>query len=149
VVELTVQLSALQRLRADVRRLEQKQAKDVAVRALPITFRPDFEPQQLYYVLESLGKVDELHKGVYGVHVDGQPLSTADQVSAWVDKRELPERSSWSCTTRSPSPPGTQSHPAAGRLCAGRRSALGINDRYSPLCAGQDGWSLSCRLPTP
>ena len=68
-----------------------KVPKDVLVRRVPIAFRPDFEPQQrLYYVLESMGKVDELHKKVfYAIHVDKQPLTTADQITAWVEKQGI------------------------------------------------------------
>src|SRR5687767_13197515 len=43
-----------------------KAPKDVVVRRVPIAFRPDFEPQQrLYYVLEAMNKVQELHKKVF------------------------------------------------------------------------------------
>ena len=68
-----------------------KMPKDTVLRRVPVSFRPDFEPQQrLYYVLESLGKVDELHKKVfYAIHVDKQNLSTADQVAAWAEKQGL------------------------------------------------------------
>ena len=62
----------------------QKASKDVSLRRTPVAFRADFEPQQrLYYVLESLGKIDELHKKVfYAIHVDKQNLTTAEQITA-------------------------------------------------------------------
>lgn len=65
--------------------------KDVAVRRVPVSFRPDFEPQQrLYYVLEGMGKVEELHKKVFNaIHVEKQPLNTADAVTAWAEKQGL------------------------------------------------------------
>ena len=68
-----------------------KAAKDVAVRRVPVSFRPDFEPQQrLYYVLEALGKVDALHKKVfYAIHVDKQALNTADLVAVWAEKQGI------------------------------------------------------------
>jgi len=68
-----------------------KLPKDVAFRRAPVSFRPDFEPQQrLYYVLESLGKVDELQKKVfYAIHVEKQALNTADQVAAWAEKQGI------------------------------------------------------------
>jgi thiol:disulfide interchange protein DsbA len=68
-----------------------KVAKDVSVRRVPVSFRPDFEPQQrLYYVLEALGKVDALHKKVfYAIHVEKQALNTAELVAAWADKQGL------------------------------------------------------------
>ncbi|CAN5483527.1 thiol:disulfide interchange protein DsbA [soil metagenome] len=68
-----------------------KVPKDVSVRRSPIAFRPDFEPQQrLYYVLEGMGKVDELHKKVFNaIHVEKQPLGTADQITAWAEKQGI------------------------------------------------------------
>ena len=68
-----------------------KLPKDVYMRRVPVSFRPDFEPQQrLFYVLESMGKVDELHKKVfYAIHVEKQPLATADQVAAWAEKQGI------------------------------------------------------------
>ncbi len=69
-----------------------KQApKDVAVRRVPVSFRPDFEPQQrLYYVLEAMGKVDELHKKVFAsIHMEKQALNTPELVAAWAEKQGL------------------------------------------------------------
>ncbi|WP_309679882.1 thiol:disulfide interchange protein DsbA/DsbL [Polaromonas sp.] len=68
-----------------------KAPKDVSVRRVPVSFRPDFEPQQrLFYVLEALGKVDELHKKVfYAIHVEKQALNTAELVAAWAEKQGL------------------------------------------------------------
>ncbi len=69
-----------------------KQApKDVYVRRAPVAFRPDFEPQQrLYYVLEAMGKVEELHKKVFAaIHIEKQALNTADLVAAWAEKQGI------------------------------------------------------------
>ena len=68
-----------------------KAPKDVAFRRVPVAFRPDFEPQQrLYFVLEAMGKVDELHKKVfYAIHVERQALNTADLVAAWAEKQGI------------------------------------------------------------
>ena len=68
-----------------------KAPKDVSVRRVPVSFRPDFEPQQrLFYVLEAMGKVDELHKKVfYAIHVEKQALNTADLVAAWAEKQGI------------------------------------------------------------
>jgi thiol:disulfide interchange protein DsbA len=65
--------------------------KNVSFRRVPVSFRPDFEPQQrLYYVLEALGKVDALHKKVfYAIHVDKQLLNTQDLVTAWAEKQGI------------------------------------------------------------
>ncbi|CDS53304.1 Periplasmic thiol:disulfide interchange protein DsbA [Polaromonas sp. CG9_12] len=110
-----------------------KQSKDVLVRRVPIAFRPDFEPQQrLYYVLESLGKVDELHKKVFmAIHVEKQPLNTVDQIAAWVDKQGIPKAkfmelyNSFSVTTKARKATQLQDAYALDGV-----PALGINGRY-------------------
>ena len=65
--------------------------KDVVLRRAPVSFRPDFEPQQrLYFVLEAMGKVEELHIKVFNaIHVERQPLNTADTVAAWAEKQGI------------------------------------------------------------
>ena len=65
--------------------------KNVAFRRVPVSFRPDFEPhQRLYYVLEAMGKLDELHKKVfYTIHVEKQPLNSAPLVAAWAEKQGI------------------------------------------------------------
>ena len=68
-----------------------KAPKDVSLRRVPVSFRPDFEPQQrLYYVLEAMGKLAALHKKVfYAIHVEKQTLNTADLVTAWAQKQGI------------------------------------------------------------
>jgi protein dithiol oxidoreductase (disulfide-forming) len=68
-----------------------KAPKDVTLRRVPVSFRPDFEPQQrLFYVLEGTGKVEELHKKVfYAIHVDKQPLNTEALLTAWAEKQGI------------------------------------------------------------
>lgn len=68
-----------------------KAPKDVMVRRVPVSFRPDFEPQQrLYYVLEAMNKVDELHKKVFlAIHGEKQLLNTPELVAAWAEKQGL------------------------------------------------------------
>lgn len=68
-----------------------KAPNDVVVRRVPIAFRPDFEPQQrLFYVLETMNKVAELHKKVfYAIHVEKQLLNTAELIAAWVEKQGI------------------------------------------------------------
>ena len=63
--------------------------KDVVLRRAPVAFRPDFEPQQrLYFVLEAMGKFEELHTKVFNaIHVERQVLNTADLVIAWAEKQ--------------------------------------------------------------
>ncbi len=110
-----------------------KQAKDVSIRRVPIAFRPDFEPQQrLYYVLEGMGKVDELHKKVfYAIHVEKLPLNTADQISAWADKQGIPKAkfmemyNSFSVSTKARKATQLQDAYALDGV-----PALGVNGRY-------------------
>ncbi len=68
-----------------------KAPKNVLLRRVPVAFRPNFEPQQrLYYVLEAMGKVGELHKKVfYAIHVEKQALDSADLVAAWAEKQGI------------------------------------------------------------
>ena len=65
--------------------------KNVAFRRAPVSFRPDFEPhQRLYYVLEAMGKLEELHRKVfYTIHVEKQPLNSAPLVAAWAEKQGI------------------------------------------------------------
>ena len=82
-------------------RLEQwiaKLPKDVTLRRVPVSFRDDFVPQQrLFYVIEALGKVEELHKKVfYAIHVDKRPLNNQAAIGEWlatqgVDKAKFDE----------------------------------------------------------
>lgn len=68
-----------------------KLPKDVVLRRVPVAFRPDFEPQQrLYFVLEMLNKVDELHKKVfYAIHVEKQALNTLPLIADWAQKQGI------------------------------------------------------------
>ncbi len=68
-----------------------KMPKDVVLRRAPVAFRPDFEPQQrLYFVLEAMGKVEELHTKVFSaIHNERQPLNTTELVTAWAEKQGI------------------------------------------------------------
>jgi protein dithiol oxidoreductase (disulfide-forming) len=70
-------------------RLEQwiaKLPKDVTLRRVPVAFRDDFVPQQrLFYALEAMNKVEELHKKVfYAIHVEKRALNNLAAISEWV-----------------------------------------------------------------
>jgi thiol:disulfide interchange protein DsbA len=71
--------------------LKQRAPADIAFRRVPVAFRDDFEPQQrLYYTLEALGKVDELHGKVFeAIHENRQPTSRDDQILAFAEKNGL------------------------------------------------------------
>src|SRR5262249_38270298 len=64
---------------------------DVVVRRVPVAFRDDFVPQQrLFYTLEALGKLDELHHKVFeAVHVKKEPTNREDLILAWAEKNGL------------------------------------------------------------
>lgn len=68
-----------------------KQPKDVLIRRVPVSFRPNFEPQQrLYYVLEGMGKVDEMQMKVFNaIHLERQALTNGDQITAWAEKQGI------------------------------------------------------------
>lgn len=63
--------------------------KDVHVRRVPVGFRDDFVPQQrLFYTLEAMGKLDEVHRKVFNaIHVDKLALNKEDLITAWVEKQ--------------------------------------------------------------
>ena len=62
---------------------------DVHLRRAPVQFKDDFEPQQrLYFTLESMGKVNELHGRVFeAIHQQRRRLTTEAQIFAWIDTR--------------------------------------------------------------
>ncbi len=63
--------------------------KDLSIRRVPVAFNASFVPQQkLYYTLEGMGKVEELHAKVFrAIHVERLPLAKDDDVFAWVGKQ--------------------------------------------------------------
>jgi len=74
-------------LEAWIKRLPQ----DVVLRRVPVAFRDDFVPQQrLFYTLEAMGKLDELHRKVFSaIHGDKQPTNKEDTILAWAEKNGL------------------------------------------------------------
>jgi protein dithiol oxidoreductase (disulfide-forming) len=75
-------------------RLEQwiaKLPKEVTLRRMPVAFRDDFVPQQrLFYALEAMGKVKELHQKVfYAIHVEKRALNTQASIVDWVGSQGI------------------------------------------------------------
>jgi thiol:disulfide interchange protein DsbA len=68
-----------------------KQPAHVVVKRAPVAFRDDFVPQQrLYYALEAMGKVEELHRKVFhAIHTEKQRLGTQDQIADWIAKQGI------------------------------------------------------------
>ena len=69
-----------------------KLPKDVELKRVPVRFREDFEAQQrAYYVLEALGKVEELQSKMFAsIHVDKQNLAKLDNLVVWAEKNGIP-----------------------------------------------------------
>jgi thiol:disulfide interchange protein DsbA len=63
----------------------------VVMRRVPVAFRDDFVPQQrLYYTLEAMGKLPELHAKVFrSVHVENNPTDREELILAWAEKQGL------------------------------------------------------------
>jgi thiol:disulfide interchange protein DsbA len=64
---------------------------DVVFHRVPVAFRDDFVPQQrLYYTLEAMGKVDEVHAKVFDeIHNKRQPTNREDLILAFAEKNGL------------------------------------------------------------
>ena len=64
---------------------------DVSVRRVPVAFRDDFVPQQrLYYTLEAMDKLDELHSKVFhAIHTEKQVIDKEGPILAWAEKNGL------------------------------------------------------------
>jgi thiol:disulfide interchange protein DsbA len=57
-----------------------KAPQDVVIRRVPVAFRDDFVPQQrLFYTLEAMGKLDELHQKVFDAIHKQQPKQAIDR----------------------------------------------------------------------
>jgi len=61
---------------------------DVVLRRVPVAFRDDFVPQQrLFYALEAMGKLPELHAKVFNaIHMEKQHIDKEATILAWVAK---------------------------------------------------------------
>jgi protein dithiol oxidoreductase (disulfide-forming) len=69
----------------------QRLPSDVVMKRVPVAFRDDFVPQQrLYYTLEAMGKLDELHGKVFhSIHVDRMPVDRESSILDWAGKQGL------------------------------------------------------------
>lgn len=63
--------------------------KDVVIKRVPIAFRADFAPQQkLFFAIEAMGLVDQLHRKVFtAIHAEKQQLANDSAIAAWVAKQ--------------------------------------------------------------
>uniref|UniRef100_UPI00286BF704 thiol:disulfide interchange protein DsbA/DsbL n=1 Tax=Roseateles sp. TaxID=1971397 RepID=UPI00286BF704 len=62
-----------------------KLPSDVVLKRVPVAFRDDFVPhQRLFYTLEAMGKLDDLHRKVFQtIHVDKQSVDKEASILAW------------------------------------------------------------------
>ncbi|WP_019139833.1 thiol:disulfide interchange protein DsbA/DsbL [Noviherbaspirillum massiliense] len=63
-----------------------KQGDRIAFKRVPVNFRESFIPQQkMFYALEAMGKLDELHKKIFNaIHVERKSLDTDAAVTDFV-----------------------------------------------------------------
>lgn len=73
-----------------------KKGDTISFKRVPVAFREAFIPQsKLYYTLEALGKVDDMHEKVFhAIHVGRNPLDTEKRIvdfaaSQGIDKKQF------------------------------------------------------------
>lgn len=73
---------------------EKRQAKDVVVKRVPMAFRDEFTDQQkMFYTLEVLGKLSELHVKVFNeIHIAGNRMRKAEQFAAFAEKNGIDKK---------------------------------------------------------
>src|SRR4051812_42379445 len=66
-----------------------KQGDNIVYKRVPVAFRDSFIPQQkLYYTLEAMGKLDELHSKVFhAIHVERKSLDTDAVITDFIVKQ--------------------------------------------------------------
>lgn len=71
-----------------------KQGDKIVFKRVPIAFRDSFIPQQkLYYTLEGLGMVDQLHAKVFrAIHVERQRLDTDAEIADFIAKQGVDKK---------------------------------------------------------
>ncbi len=71
-----------------------KLPKDVELKRVPVRFRAEFEPQQrAFYVLEALGKVEELQAKMFAaIHTEHQTLTSLEPLQGWAEKNGIPKK---------------------------------------------------------
>ena len=65
-----------------------RQPKEIVVRRVPVGFSPAFEPlQRLYYTLEALGRLGDLHERVFkAVHEEHERFNSLEAAATWAAK---------------------------------------------------------------
>jgi len=73
---------------------EKAKGKTIQFKRVPVAFREDFViHQKLYYTLEALGKVPELHAKVFkSIHTEGNRLTTVESITAFMEKNGVDKK---------------------------------------------------------
>lgn len=68
-----------------------KQGNNIVFKRVPVKYRDSFVPQQrLYYTLEEMGKLDQLHGKIFeAIHVGRQTLDTDESVINFIEKNGI------------------------------------------------------------
>ncbi len=71
-----------------------KQGDNILFKRVPVNFRESFVPQQrLYYTLEEMGKLDEMHAKVFqAIHNGRQTLDTDASVIEFIEKQGIDKK---------------------------------------------------------
>jgi thiol:disulfide interchange protein DsbA len=66
-----------------------KQGDNIVFKRVPVAFRDSFVPQQrLFYTLEAMGRLNDLHSKVFNaIHVQRQPLDTDAAITDFIVKQ--------------------------------------------------------------
>jgi protein dithiol oxidoreductase (disulfide-forming) len=77
-------------------------APDVAYMRVPVAFDPSRQPHsQLYYALEALNRLDDMHDKVFSaIHVDHRPLLEANEIADFMAQNGI-DRAQWLATYNS------------------------------------------------
>ncbi|MDB5770232.1 MAG: thiol:disulfide interchange protein DsbA/DsbL [Burkholderia sp.] len=70
-----------------------KQGDKIVFKRVPVAFRDSFVPEQkLYYTLEAMGRLNDLHTKVFSaIHVDRQRLDNDAAITAFMEKQGVPK----------------------------------------------------------
>ncbi len=73
---------------------EKNKGKTIQFKRVPVAFREDFViHQKLYYSIEALGKVPELHGKVFkAIHSEGNRLTNVESITAFVEKNGIDKK---------------------------------------------------------
>ncbi len=73
---------------------EKSRGKTIVLRRVPVAFREDFVVhQKLFYALEALGKLPDMHAKVFkAMHVDRERLMSVEAITAFIEKNGIDKK---------------------------------------------------------